>query len=57
MTIPHTTNPDDFKNIIFGGHTFIYQAFLCNGSIHRGYMELLYDGKFSLLLHRYVNMK
>lgn len=50
-------NPDDFEKIIFGGHTFVYGPFLCNESIHRGYMELLYDGEISLLLHRYVKYK
>lgn len=47
-------NPDDFERIIFGGHTFLYGPFLCNGAIHRGYMELLFDGRVSLLLHRYI---
>lgn len=47
-------NPEEFDKIMLAGHTFVFGPFLCNESIHRGYMELLYEGEASLYLHRFI---
>lgn len=47
-------NPDDIRNITFGGHTFIYETYQYDTVIKQGYFELLVPGKNKLMLRRFV---
>ncbi|MCF8379047.1 MAG: hypothetical protein K9H49_05680 [Bacteroidales bacterium] len=47
-------NPEDISEIKIDGHCFVYLPFVCQNAIHKGYMEKLYEGEITLLLHRYI---
>jgi len=47
-------NSEDIQKITIAKHTFVYRPFVCQNTIHHGYLEKLYEGEYCLLLHRFI---
>jgi len=45
-------NPKDLAKLTLGDKTFVYREFICHNKVRQGYLELLVEGKYELLLHR-----
>lgn len=45
-------NPEDIESLIVDGQTFVYRKFVCQQEVHYGYLELLVEGDYELLLFR-----
>lgn len=45
-------NPEEIEKLILDEHVFVYRKFLCNEKLRQGYLELLVEGNYELLLHR-----
>lgn len=47
-------DPEEIKFISLDGSEFIFQDFLCEDEIEKGYFEVLVEGECKLLLHRRI---
>lgn len=45
-------NPEEIDKLTIDSNTFVYRQFVCKGKVRQGYLELLVEGKYELLLHR-----
>ena len=45
-------NPEDLARLLIEDKTFVYRRFHCNNKERQGYLELLVEGEYELLLHR-----
>jgi len=46
--------PQELNSISFEGHTFVYEMYQCENTLHKGFFELIEPGKNRLLLKRLV---
>jgi hypothetical protein len=45
-------NPEDLSMLLIDDKQFVYRKFNCNDQVRQGYLELLVEGEYELLLHR-----
>lgn len=45
-------NPEQIAKLTLDDKVFVYRKFFCNEQVREGYLELLVEGKYELLLHR-----
>ncbi len=45
-------NPEDLSKLLIEEKVFVYRKFNCNDQVREGYLELLVEGEYELLLHR-----
>ncbi len=45
-------NPEDLAKLTIADQSFVFRKFNCNGQVRQGYLQLLVEGDFELLLHR-----
>jgi hypothetical protein len=45
-------NPEDLSRLIIEDKIFVFRNFYCNDQVKQGYLELLVEGEYELLLHR-----
>lgn len=47
-------SPGEIETVMFDGHTFVFQTYVCDQSLKQGYFEILEHGNNKLLLKRAV---
>lgn len=45
-------NPEDLSRLVIDKQVFVYRSFNCNNQVRQGYLELLVEGDYELLMHR-----
>lgn len=45
-------NPNDLEKLLIENQTFVFRQFICKEKVRQGFLELLVEGKYELLLYR-----